>query len=171
MPVQATRFRLQVDRLRGVQALDRALEALSASLPFAHVTQLLLDHRRFRIATERFPVAIWQQLLARRAWHPKLVSHWVESLAAPDPVRRQALQARFIGLLQKPHARVALAGTLWYEDESTPGLLAEVIFPRMRALGCRLHVEAFRAQRTARDEEALRVWRLQRHLYREAAVP
>lgn len=145
MSVITTRFHLAPDRARGPEALELALEALSATLPYARITHVHLDHRPFAIATDRFPDAIWQRLLANRAWHPKLVSHLVENLAESDPARRKALQEKFYRLLAKPTVKVQLAGTFMYDDESTPGLLSSVIFPRMRERGCKLRVEAFSA--------------------------
>lgn len=143
MSVIQTRFHLAPCKVRGPQALEQALGALSESLPFARITWLELDHRPFAIAADRFPDTIWQRLLANQAWHPKLVSHFVESLAEQEAPRRRELQAKFYRLLQKPLVRVALAGTIMYDEESTPGLLTSVVFPKMRAMGCKLSVEAF----------------------------
>lgn len=170
MSVIKTRFHLAADKVRGPQALELALEALSAALPYARITHVLLDHRSFAIATERFPDAIWQRLLANRAWHPKLVSHLVESLAESDPARRKVLQDKFYRLLAKPTVKVQVAGTLMYDDESTPGLLTSVTFPRMRDLGCKLRVEAFSTLFTAERPQAapdLYVVMLQRQFYRD----
>lgn len=168
MPVLRTRFRLAPARLRGPRALELLLGALSDVLPYARVSALELDHRVFRIATERFPDAIWHGLMANRAWHPKFVDHVVGSLAEPDPSRRKAEQERFLRLSQKRDARVALWGTLPYDTESTPGLLTSVVFPRMRDRACKLHVEAFADLVRARDDQApppLQVIMLQRQFY------
>lgn len=172
MSVLKTRFHLAPDKVRGPQALEVALEALSATLPYARITHVLLDHRSFPIATDRFPDAIWQRLLANRAWHPKLVSHLVESLAEADPARRKLLQEKFYRLLAKPTVKVQVLGTVMYDDQSTPGLLTSVIFPRMREGGCKLRLEAYstlfksHAPRTAPDYYVLM---LQRQFYRQHA--
>lgn len=164
MAVHPTPFRLRADHARGPRALDQLLEALGAQLPFARITALEVDHRRFEVATQRFPATIWATLLARRAWHPKLVSHLLESVATP-------LRPRLLRSLARPEVRLGLHGQLMFDDASTPGLLTEVILPAMRARGLRLTVERFRPRRLAPSPEALKVMLLQRHLYREAVTP
>lgn len=163
MAVHATRFRLRADHARGARALDALLEGLGATLPYARLTHLEVDHRRFAVATERFPDAIWHQLLTRTTWHAKLVSHLLES------VRPAAVQERLLVHLKRPHVRVGVVGMCWFDDASTPGLLTEVILPELRRRGLRLTVEAFRPRRLAPSPEALKVMLLQRHLYRTAA--
>lgn len=170
MAVIETRFRVTADKVRGSFALEAILGALSQVLPFARITHVGLDHRTFPIATERFPDAIWHRLLENQAWHPKLVSHLIESLAEASPTARQRQRHRFSRLLKKAHARVGLAGTLMYDEESTPGLLVSVIFPRMRELGCRLKVDAYAEMMKTRNEGPnphLYVMMLQRQFYRE----
>lgn len=168
MAVLETRFRVTADKVRGAQALEVALGALSQALPYARITHVSLDHRQFQIATERFPDAIWQRLLENRTWHPKLVSHLIESLAESKQGNRLKLQQRFYRLLRKENARVAILGTVMYDQESTPGLLSSVIFPQMRELDCRLKVEAYGEMMRASHEGPhphLYVMMLQRQFY------
>lgn len=170
MSVIKTRFHLAPNKARGPAALEVALEALSAALPYARITHVHLDHRVFAISSERFPDAIWHRLLVNRAWHPKLVSHLVESLAEADPARRKALQEKFFRLLAKPTVKVQVAGTLLYDDQSTAGLLTSVTFKRMREMACKLRVEAYSAQFTApaaRTPTDFYVLMLQRQFYRD----
>lgn len=170
MSVISTRFYLAPDKARGPEALELALGALSSALPYARITHVHLDHRSFPIATERFPDTIWHRLLVNRAWHPKLVSHLVENVAEQDAARRKALQAKFFRLMAKPTVKVQLAGTFMYDDESTPGLLTSVTFPRMRELACKLRVEAYSALFTARVPQTspdLYVLMLQRQFYQD----
>lgn len=170
MAVIETRFRVTADKVRGSAALEGILEALSQVLPFARMTHVTLDHRTFQIATERFPDTIWHRLLENRAWHPKLVSHLIESLAEASPSARQKQQQKFYRLLQKTDARVGIAGALMYDEESTPGLLMSVIFPKMRELDCRLKVDAYGEMMKTRHEGPnphLYVMMLQRQFYRD----
>ncbi len=170
MSVIKTRFHLAPDKVRGPQALESALEALGATLPYARITHVILDHRPFAIATDRYPDAIWHRLLINRAWHPKFVSHLIESLAESDPARKKALQEKFVRLLAKPTVKVQVAGTVMYDDESTPGLLTSVVFPRMRELGCKFRVEAYSTLFTDHAPQVapdLYVVMLQRQFYQD----
>ena len=170
MAVLETRFRVTANKVRGAQALEALLGALSQTLPYARITHVSLDHRSFAISRERFPEAIWQRLLTNQAWHPKLVSHMVESLSEATTGQRQRLQHKFYRLLKKDQARVTLSGTIMYDEESTPGLLMSVIFPKMRELDCRLRLEAFSEMMQRRHEGPnphLYVMMLQRQFYRE----
>lgn len=169
MSVIETTYRLWPDTFRGLQGLEVALEALSATLPYARIETVWLDHRPFHVDVSRFPDMIWQRLLANKAWHPKLVSHLSQSLSDPHPARRQDLQAKFFRLLQKPHIRVALGGTLLFDPESTPGLLSTLLVPKARALGCRLSVDAFGEviRHNTSTGANLQIALLQREFYRD----
>lgn len=173
MSVQETTYRLWPDAARGLTGLEIALEALSATLPFARIETLWLDHRPFRVEVDRFPAAIWQRLLANKAWHAKLVSHLSQSLTTPDPEHPGELQARFFRLMQKPHVRVALGGTMLFDPESTPGMLSTVLIPRARTMGCRLSVTALGElirQNTSTGFH-LQIAMLQREFYRALTPP
>ena len=167
MSVIETTYRLWPDKARGLPGLETALEALSATLPYAKIETVWLDHRPFPVDVHRFPPTIWQRLLANKAWHPKLVAHLSESLSEADPERRARLQATFFRLLQKPNIRVALGGRLYFDPESTPGLLSTLLVPKARTFDCRLTVTAYGdliRQNTA-SREALVVAMLQRECY------
>jgi len=173
MSVQITTYRLWPDKLRGLHGLECALEALSATLPYASIETVWLDHVPFKVDVDRFPAAIWQRLLADKAWHAKLVSHLSQSLADEDPERRQHLQAKFFRLLQKPHIRVAIGGKMLFDPESTPGLLSTVVIPKARAFGCRLSVEGFAEviRKNISTGANLQIAMLQREFYREFDKP
>lgn len=142
MSVKSTAYRLWPDKDRGLPGLETALKALSATLPYARIETIWLDHVPFRVDVDRFPPAIWQRLLAESTWHPKLLAHLSQSLVAASSARREQLQAKFFRLLQKPRIRVALGGTMLFDPESTPGMLSTILIPKARALGCRLSVDA-----------------------------
>ncbi len=173
MSVQKTQYRLWPAKARGLQGLEIALEALSATLPYARIETLWLDHVPFRVDVDRFPAAIWQRLLAEPAWHPKLLSHLSQSLADARPERRAQLQAKFFRLLQKPQIRVALGGTLLFDPESTPGMLSTVLIPKARAMGCRLSVDALGAliRQNLSTGANLQIAMLQREFYRDFQHP
>lgn len=172
MSVQITTYRLWPDKLRGLHGLETALEALSATLPYARIETVWLDHVPFRVDVDRFPAAIWQRLLADKTWHAKLVSHLSQSLTAPRPEQGAKLQAKFFRLLQKPHIRVALGGTMLFDPESTPGLLSTVLIPKARALGCRLSVDALgEVIRKNTSGTTLQITMLQREFYRDFEKP
>lgn len=169
MSVQITQYRLWPDKRRALHGLEIALEALGATIPYARIETIWLDHVPFRVDVDRFPAAIWQRLLAEPAWHPKLVAHLSQSLSHPRPELREALQAKFFRLLQKPRIHVALGGTMLFDPESTPGMLSTILIPKIRALGCRLSVDAFAdliRQNTATGEN-LQIAMLQRTFYRD----
>ncbi|MNK63940.1 hypothetical protein D3C87_831690 [compost metagenome] len=172
MSVQITTYRLWPDKHRGLQGLESALEALSATLPYARIETIWLDHVPFRVDVDRFPGAIWQRLLADKTWHAKLVSHLSQSLTAERPEQRTKQQAKFFRLLQKPWIRVALGGTMLFDPESTPGLLSTVLIPKVRALGCRLSVDAFAdVIRKNLSGTTLQIAMLQRECYRDFEKP
>lgn len=168
MSVQKTTFRLWPAKIRGLAGLERALSTLSATLPYARIETVWLDHVPFRVDVDRFPAAIWQRLLAEPAWHPKLVAHLSQSLHAPTPEKRSPLQTKFFRLLGKPHIRVALGGTMLFDPESTPGMLSTVLIPRARAMDCRLCVDALAdlIRRNTSTGPALQIAMLQREFYR-----
>lgn len=167
MSVQITPYRLWPAKTRGLHGLETALQALSATLPYARIETVWLDHVPFRVDVDRFPAAIWQRLLAKSTWHAKLVAHLSQSLGDPQQ------QAKFFRLLQKSRIRVALGGTMLFDPESTPGMLATVLIPKARAMGCRLSVDAFAdliRQNTASGPD-LQVIMLQRECYRDFGTP
>lgn len=173
MSVQTTTYRLWPDKTRGLQGLETALSTLSATLPYARIETVWLDHVPFQVDVDRFPAAIWQRLLAEPAWHPKLVSHLSQSLTAPTPEGRQHLQGKFFRLLQKPHIRVALGGSMLFDPESTPGMLSTVLIPKARAMGCRLAVDAFAdlIRKNTSTGNNLQIAMLQREFYRDFSQP
>ncbi len=173
MSVQITTYRLWPDKARGLEGLEIALSTLSATLPYARIETVWLDHVPFQVDVNRFPAAIWQRLLAESTWHPKLVSHLSQSLTAPTPERQAQLQAKFFRLLQKPRIRVALGGTMLFDPESTPGMLSTVLIPKARQMGCRLSVDALAdliRQNTSTGAN-LQIAMLQREFYRDFSQP
>lgn len=173
MSVKTTSYRLWPGKARGLKGLEITLATLSATLPYARIETVWLDHVPFRVDVDRFPPAIWHRLLAESTWHPKLMAHLSQSLTARTPERRIELQAKFFRLLQKPHIRVAVGGTMLFDPESTPGMLSTVLIPKARALGCRLSVDALAdlIRRNTASGADLQIAMLQREFYRDLESP
>lgn len=172
MSISRTTFRLIQRSQKGPEAINLALLALRAVIPYAQIDCVQLNRRRFAIDTSRYPQAIWHQLLQNPEWHTKLVFHLANSLVAKDHAERCDLQAEFGRLLNEPETQVTLHGTMLFESESTPAMLLEQGLPQISAFGCDLQVDAYTeyVKQLRRDEQLGHQLTLQQELYGGVAL-
>lgn len=167
MSISRTTFRLIQRTQQGPEAMSLALLALRAVIPYAQIDCVQLNRRKFQIDTARYPQAIWYQLLQNPEWHTKLVFHLANSLVAKDHAERCALQGEFGRLLNEPDTRVILHGTMLYESEGTPAMLAGQGLPMVESFGCELQVDAYTefVKQRRRSEQKDEQHALQQSLY------
>lgn len=167
MSISRTTFRLIQRTQQGPEAISLALLALRAVLPYAQIDCVQLNRTKFQIDSSRYPQAIWQQLLQNPEWHTKLVFHLANSLVARDHAERCALQGEFGKLLNQPETKVTLHGTMLFESEGTPALLASQGIPMMESFGCELQVDAYTeyVKQVRREAQHGEMQALQRSLY------
>ncbi len=172
MSISRTTFRLIQRSQKGPEAIGLAFLALRAVIPYAQIDCVQLNRRKFGIDTSRYPQAIWHQLLQNPEWHTKLVFHLASSLVAKDHGERCALQADFGRLLNDPETRVMLHGTMLFESEGTPALLAGQGLPMTEAFGCDLQVDAYTeyVKQMRRDDQLGEKLALQQQLYGSLAI-
>lgn len=166
MSISTTTFRIAQRTKTGPQAFEQVLLALREVLPYCLIDCVQLNRTKFPINTNRYPRAIWNELLSKREWHPKLVYHLVNSLAETDHTLRMAQQADFARLVNDEATQVMLHGTILYESEGTPDMLQARGIPIAQAHGCDLQVDAYtefvkKAQRDKEFEESHAVQREQ----------
>ncbi len=143
MSISRTTFRLIQRSQQGPEAMTQALLALRAVIPYAQIECVQLNRTKFWIDSSRYPQAIWHQLLQNPEWHTKLVFHLANSLVARDHAERCELQGELGKLLNEPDTKVILHGSMLFESEGTPALLAGQGLPMMEAFGCELQVDAY----------------------------
>lgn len=173
MSISRTTFRLIQRSQQGPEAMSQALLALRAVIPYAQVDCVQLNRKKFKIDSSRYPQAIWHQLLQNPEWHTKLVFHLANSLVAKDHAERCELQGEFGRLLNESETKVILHGTMLFESEGTPALLAGQGLPMMEAFGCELQVDAYTeyVKQMRRDELLAKQPALQNSLYGTLAIP
>lgn len=171
MSISRTTFRLIQRSQQGPEAIASALLALRAVIPYAQIDCVQLNRTKFWIDSSRYPQAIWHQLLQNPEWHTKLVFHLANSLVARDHAERCELQADFGNLLNASDTQVVLHGTMLFESEGTPVLLATQGMPLMESFGCELQVDAYTeyVKQVRRDELHGEKLALQQSLY--ASLP
>ena len=167
MSISRTTFRLIQRSQQGPEAMSSALLALRAVIPYAQIDCVQLNRTKFWIDSSRYPQAIWHQLLQNPEWHTKLVFHLANSLVARDHAERCELQGEFGNLLNEPETQVILHGSMLFESEGTPVLLAEQGIPIMKSFGCELQVDAYTeyVKQVRRDELLGEKLALQQSLY------
>jgi hypothetical protein len=168
MSISRTTFRLIQRSELGPEAMSAALLALRAVIPYAQIDCVQLNRTKFWIDSSRYPQAIWHQLLQNPEWHTKLVFHLANSLVARDHAERCELQGDFGNLLNDPETHVILHGSMLFESEGTPALLAGQGLPMMESFGCELQVDAYTeyVKQVRRDELLGEKLALQQSLYR-----
>ncbi|HBN07672.1 MAG TPA: hypothetical protein DD435_03145 [Cyanobacteria bacterium UBA8530] len=161
MPATMTRFHL-APHGRGMASLLKGMRALSAVLPNAQLEAIRLDGHRFPIDTRCFPASIWQRLAANPEWQLRLIEQLESHIGAASP-QKELLREKFSRRLQRPYCRIHLLGSLPFDPDGTPGILAAWGIPRLRAMGCKLSVldDTMRHPR----EEALALRKLQIQLW------
>ncbi len=167
MSISRTTFRLIQRSQQGPEAMNLALLALRAVIPYAQIDCVQLNRTKFWIDSSRYPQAIWHQLLQNPEWHTKLVFHLANSLVARDHAERCELQGDFGKLLNEPDTKVILHGSMLFESEGTPALLAGQGLPMMESFGCDLQVDAYTeyVKQLRRDEQLSGKLALQQSLY------
>jgi len=167
MSISTTTFRIAQRTLSGPEAFEQILLALREVLPYCLIDCVQLNRHKFPINANRYPRAIWHELLSKREWHPKLVYHLVNSLAETDHVRRMSEQAEFARLINDPNTHVMLHGTVLYESEGTPDMLQARGIPVAQSHGCDLQVDAYTefVKKAHRDKEFEESHAVQREQY------
>lgn len=143
MSITKTTFRIAQRTERGPAAFELTLAALREVLPYCQIDCVQFNRTKFVIDATRYPQAIWQQLLDKKEWHPKLIFHLMNSLAEKDHAKRMAMQAEFATLINAPDSQVTVHGTMLYESEGTPDMLEATGIPTAKAYGCELQVDAY----------------------------
>ena len=167
MSITKTTFRIIQRKLTGPEGLKNLLMALREVIPYGQIECVQLNRQKFHINNNRYPSAIWHELLHKCEWHDKLIYHLANSLVAPHGTDRMALQVEFARLITAEDTQHTIHGTMLYENEGTPVMLQATGIPMANSYGCDLQVDAYteflkRSQRDAHFKERHAV---QRDLY------
>lgn len=167
MSISKTTFRITQKTVTGPEGFKLALLALREVLPYCLIDCVQLNRIKFPINTSRYPQGIWNELLRKREWHDKLIYHLANSLAETDHAKRMAMQADFARLITDADTQVTLHGTMLYESEGTPEMLAAAGIPMVKSFGCELQVDAYTEylKRAQRDTQFKDSHAPQRELY------
>lgn len=172
MSISKTTFRITQRTVTGPEGLKLTLLALREVLPYCLIDCVQLNRIKFPINTARYPQGIWHELLRKREWHDKLIYHLANSLAEQDHAKRMTLQGEFARLITDPNTQVTLHGTMLYESEGTPDMLAVEGMPIAKSFGCELQVDAYTEylKQAQRDHQFKDSHSSQRGLYEQLAL-